>query len=95
MPNFKLTMKINKRLTDVVLVARDIEDARQRAMTMHPTGQIVSIEQKGAGGAVPPPTPAAAPQTTGRGLVRKLVLLAVVAAIATAGYLALRSMGKI
>ncbi len=65
MPNFKLTMKINKRLTDVVLVARDIEDARSRALTMHPTGEIVSIEQKGAGCAGCSPVPASLLMTKG------------------------------
>ena len=53
MPNFKLKMKVNQRIQTMDFVARDIEDAKTKAMTKYPVGVILEIEQKGGGGELP------------------------------------------
>jgi len=93
MPNFKLKIKANKRLQDIIIVASNMEDARSQALSKHPSAEIISVEQKGPGGSVRRKESAyAVPGSSG--LAKKIVLTIVVIAIAV-GFLVLKSMGKL
>ena len=94
MPNFRVEMKLNRRIESQVFTARDPADARKQAETKYPTAEILKVEQRGFGGAVQPPAAAAGPAKKGSAL-RKLVLLVLIAALVAAGYYILHSMGKI
>ena len=94
MPNFKVEMKLNRRIKSQVFTAHDLADARKQAETRYPTAEILKVEQRGFGGAVQHPAAAGAPAKKGSAL-RKLILLVLIAALVAAGYYVLHSMGKV
>ena len=91
MPNYKIKVKANKRIQDVVITASDPENASQLVLSKFPTGVVLSIEQKGPGNEGPAPA-VTVNRSSG---MKKLVLLIIILALAAGGYMLLKSMGKI